>query len=143
MCALEHTFKKKIPWLEILYYWSVFCILSKHNSKIHFVQGCKSFDIGNMDNSMIHSFVHQGILKENVGLFIVSLHIMFSRKSHCLLPSSWPWPFMGNLLMLWEHPHLTLTHWAERYGPLMHLWFGSINIVVASSPIMAKEFLKT
>jgi hypothetical protein len=129
MCALEHTFKKKISWLEILYYWNVFCILSKHNSKIHLVEGCKGFGIGNMDKSMIHSFVHQGILKENVGLFIVStfyiflvvtLHTMFSRKSHWLPSSSWPWPFMGNLLMLWEHPHLTLTRWAERYGLLIH-----------------------
>ncbi len=45
--------------------------------------------------------------------------------------------------MLGEHPHLTQTHWAERYGPLMHLWLGSINTMVASSPTMAKEFLKT
>jgi hypothetical protein len=44
--------------------------------------------------------------------------------------------------MVGEHPHLTLTHWVERYGPLMHLRIGSIN-VVASSPTMAKEFLKT
>jgi hypothetical protein len=44
--------------------------------------------------------------------------------------------------MLGEHPHLTLTHWPERYGPLMHLRIGSI-IVVASLPTMAKEFLKT
>jgi hypothetical protein len=50
---------------------------------------------------------------------------------------------MGNLLMLGEHPHLTLTRWAEKYGPLMHLQLGSINTVVASSPTMAEEFLKT
>ncbi len=45
--------------------------------------------------------------------------------------------------MLGEHPHLTLTHWAERYGPLMHLGLGSINTVVASLLTMAKEILKT
>jgi len=50
---------------------------------------------------------------------------------------------MGNLWMLGEHPHLTLTHWAKRYGPLMHLRLGSINTVVASSPTMAKECFKT
>jgi cytochrome P450 len=105
-----------------------------------------------MDKSMIHSFVHQGVLKENVGLFIVTtfcillvvtLHTMFSRKSHRLPPGPWPWPIMGNLLMLGGHPHLTLTRWAKRYGPLMHLRLGSTSTVVASSPTMAKEFLKT
>jgi cytochrome P450 family 1 subfamily A polypeptide 1 len=50
---------------------------------------------------------------------------------------------MGNLLMLGKHPHLTLTRWAESYGPLMHLQLGSVNTVVASSPTMAEEFLKT
>jgi len=70
---------------------------------------------------------------------VVTLHTMFSRKSHCLLVGPWPWPIMGNLWMLGEHPHLTLTHWAKRYGPLMHLRLGSINTVVASSPTMAKE----
>jgi hypothetical protein len=50
---------------------------------------------------------------------------------------------MGNLLILGGYPHQTLTHWVEKYGPLMHLPLGSINIVVASLPTMAKEFLKT
>jgi hypothetical protein len=45
--------------------------------------------------------------------------------------------------MFGEYPHLTLTCWVENYGPLMHLQLGSINTVVASSPTMAKEFLKT
>ncbi len=87
-----------------------------------------------------------------MGLFVVTmfsiflvaiLHTRFSRKFCCLPPGPWPWPIMGNLLMLGKHPHLTLTRWAESYGPLMHLQLGSINTVVASSPIMAKEFLKT
>jgi hypothetical protein len=93
-----------------------------------------------MDKSMKHSFKHQGILRENLGLLIV---IMFSKKSHYLPPGPWPWPIMGNLLMLGEYPYLTLTCWVEKYGPLMHLQLGSINTVVASSPTMAKEFFKT
>ncbi len=96
--------------------------------------------------------VHQETLGEIVGLFVVTmfsiflvaiLHTRFSRKFRCLPPGPWPWPIMGNLLMLGKHPHLTLTRWAESYGPLMHLQLGSINTVVASSPTMAKEFLKT
>jgi hypothetical protein len=104
-----------------------------------------------MDKSMFQ-IVHQETLGENVGLFIVvmfsiflvaTLHTRFYRKFHCLPPGPWPWPIMGNLLMLGEHPHLTLTRWAEKYGPLMHLQLGSINTMVVSSPTMAKEFLKT
>ncbi|CAK9231513.1 unnamed protein product [Sphagnum troendelagicum] len=104
-----------------------------------------------MDKSMFQ-IVHQETHGENVGLFIVImfsiflvaiLHTRFSRKFRCLPPGPWPWPIVGNLLMLGKHPHLTLTRWAESYGPLMHLQLGSINTVVASSPTMAKEFLKT
>jgi cytochrome P450 len=104
-----------------------------------------------MDKSMFQ-IVHQDTLGENVGLFIVimfsiflvaTLHTRFYRKFGCLPPGPWPWPIMGNLLMLGKHPHLTLARWAERYGTLMHLQLGSINTVVASSPTIAKEFLKT
>ncbi|CAM6040225.1 unnamed protein product [Sphagnum compactum] len=75
-------------------------------------------------------------------LFFIFFAI-FSRKFSHLPPGPWAWPIMGNLLMLGKDPHLTLTHWAERYGPLMHLQLGSFGTVVASSPTMAKEFLKT
>ncbi len=96
--------------------------------------------------------MHQETLGENVGLFILimfsiflvaSFHTRFYRKFRRLPPGPWPWPIMGNLLMLGKHPHLTLTRWAESYGPLMHLQLGSVNTVVASSPTMAEEFLKT
>jgi cytochrome P450 len=104
-----------------------------------------------MDKSKFQ-IVHQETLGENVGLFILimfsiflvaTLHTRFYRKFCRLPPGPWPWPIMGNLLMLGKHPHLTLTRWAESYGPLMHLQLGSVNTVVASSPAMAEEFLKT
>jgi hypothetical protein len=101
-----------------------------------------------MDNSTFEIFVHQGTLGKNVGLFILTmfcifLAAMFSRKFSHLPPGPWAWPIVGNLLMLGKDPHLMLTCWAKRYGPLMHLQLGSFNTVVASSPAMAKEFLKT
>jgi cytochrome P450 len=104
-----------------------------------------------MDKSKFQ-IVHQETLGENVRLFIVimfsiflvaTLHTRFSRKIRCLPPGPWPWPIVGNLLMLGKNPHLTLTRWAESYGPLMHLQLGSVNTVVVSSPTMAEEFLKT
>jgi len=42
MCALEHTYKKKNPWVEILScFSSVVCIPSKQNFKVHLVKGCE------------------------------------------------------------------------------------------------------
>jgi cytochrome P450 len=101
-----------------------------------------------MDNSTFEIFVHQGTLGKNVGLFIITMFCIFlvanfSKKFSHLPPGPWAWPIMGSLLMLGKDPHLTLTRWAKRYGPLMHLQLGSFNTVVASSPTMAKEFLKT
>ncbi|CAM6015959.1 unnamed protein product, partial [Sphagnum balticum] len=76
-------------------------------------------------------------------MFCIFLVAIFSKKLSHLPPGPWAWPIMGNLLMLGKDPHLTLARWAKRYGPLMHLQLGSFNTMVASSPTMAKEFLKT
>jgi cytochrome P450 len=53
---------------------------------------------------------------------------------------------VGNLLQLslgGENLHKTLMNWGKQYGPLVYLRLGSVHTVVASSPAMAKEFLKT
>ncbi len=83
-----------------------------------------------------------------MGLFIltmynivITLQTLFYRTYHHLPLGPWSWPIVGNLLMLEEHPHIILTCGVKRCGPLMQL--GSINIMVASFPTMAKEFFKT
>eukprot|EP01018_Ginkgo_biloba_P005300 Gb_04398 [translate_table: standard] len=60
-----------------------------------------------------------------------------------LPPGPTPWPIIGNLHMLGKLPHRTLRDLANKYGPIMYLQLGSFPAVVASSPHMAKEFLKT
>ena len=45
--------------------------------------------------------------------------------------------------MLGEIPHCSLKDLADTYGPIMCLRFGSVSVVVVSSPEMAKHFLKT
>ncbi|KAK5824814.1 trimethyltridecatetraene synthase-like [Gossypium arboreum] len=57
-------------------------------------------------------------------------------------PGPKPWPIIGNLNLIGSLPHQSLHKLSQRYGPLMQLKFGSYPVVVASSAVMAKEFLK-
>jgi len=63
-----------------------------------------------------------------------------------LPPGPWPWPVVGNLLQLCQggkNLHKTFATLAQQYGPIVYLRLGSVPTVVVSSPMMAKEFLKT
>jgi len=66
-----------------------------------------------------------------------------SRRAYNLPPGPKPWPIIGNLNLLGELPHRSTSELSRRYGPLMQLWFGSMPVVVGSSPEMARFFLKT
>ncbi|GMJ07296.1 TRANSPARENT TESTA 7, CYTOCHROME P450 75B1 [Hibiscus trionum] len=57
-------------------------------------------------------------------------------------PGPKPWPIIGNLILIGSLPHQSLHKLSQLYGPLMHLKFGSYPVLIASSPEMAKEFLK-
>ncbi|PHT58466.1 hypothetical protein CQW23_00829 [Capsicum baccatum] len=66
-----------------------------------------------------------------------------SRRKQNLPPGPKPWPIIGNLHLLGSVPHISLHELAQRYGNLMLLKFGSRNVLIASSPDVAREFLKT
>ncbi|XP_074375462.1 cytochrome P450 93A3-like [Apium graveolens] len=69
--------------------------------------------------------------------------IFKSRKTSSLPPSPFKIPIIGHLHLLAPIPHQALHKLSTRYGPLMHIFLGSDPCIVASSPEMAKEFLKT
>ncbi|KAK4438520.1 Trimethyltridecatetraene synthase [Sesamum alatum] len=69
--------------------------------------------------------------------------ILRRRKKLNLPPGPKPWPVIGNLNLIGSLPHRSLHQLSQKYGPLMHLQFGSMPVVVGSSVEMAKVFLKT
>ncbi|GLJ32330.1 hypothetical protein SUGI_0650570 [Cryptomeria japonica] len=66
------------------------------------------------------------------------------RRTRLPLPPGPPaWPIVGNLFQLGKRPHESLYALSLQYGPLMALRLGIKTTVVASSPAMAKDLLKT
>jgi len=64
--------------------------------------------------------------------------------SRHLPPGPIRWPIVGSLLSVgFQYRHLTFAQLAKKYGPLMHLRLGASNILVISSPELAREVLKT
>ncbi|KAI5071004.1 hypothetical protein GOP47_0013255 [Adiantum capillus-veneris] len=65
-------------------------------------------------------------------------------KSNKRLPPRPPGlPLIGHLHLLGKNPHQSFYELSKKYGPLMALRLGSVPILVASSPAMAKQILQT
>ncbi|KAI3749989.1 hypothetical protein L2E82_20613 [Cichorium intybus] len=74
-------------------------------------------------------------------LFLYSLS---KRKQNLRLPPSPPsLPIIGHLHHLGPLIHQSFHNLSTRYGPLIHLRLGSVPCVVASTPGLARDFLKT
>nr|GMC60490.1 cytochrome P450 CYP736A12-like [Ipomoea batatas] len=64
-------------------------------------------------------------------------------KAKKLPPGPRGLPILGHLHLLGKNPHQDLSKLAKQYGPIMHLRFGFVDTIVASSPHAAQLFLKT
>lgn len=58
-------------------------------------------------------------------------------------PSPPSLPIIGHLHLISSIPHQSFHKLSTRYGPIMQLFLGSVPFVIASTPEIAKEFLKT
>ncbi|KAF2283395.1 hypothetical protein GH714_003876 [Hevea brasiliensis] len=74
----------------------------------------------------------------------IFLAFFFNRKQRSQLPPG-PigFPVIGHLHLLGPLIHHSFRDLSFRYGPLFYLNLGSVPCVVASTPELAKEFLKT
>nr|XP_043637634.1 cytochrome P450 93A3-like [Erigeron canadensis] len=66
-----------------------------------------------------------------------------TRSKHNLPPSPFALPVIGHLHLLAPIPHQAFHKISLRYGGVFRVILGSVPCVVACSPEMAKEFLKT
>ncbi|TKY64256.1 Flavonoid 3'-monooxygenase [Spatholobus suberectus] len=74
---------------------------------------------------------------------LLLLHRLRRHRRYNLPPGPKPWPIIGNLNLIGSLPHQSIHALSRKYGPIMHVWFGSNPVVVGSSVAMAKAFLKT
>ncbi|GAA0141585.1 oxygenase [Lithospermum erythrorhizon] len=88
-----------------------------------------------MDNSLI-------ILALAFFVALAFIHKKRKKPTKTLPPGPISWPIIGNLLQLGYLPHMTLDKLAKKYGEIMMVKYGLKNVVVASSPKMAEEFLR-
>ncbi|KAJ9565267.1 hypothetical protein OSB04_001233 [Centaurea solstitialis] len=75
---------------------------------------------------------------------IFLLYVFLKKNQNNRLPPSPPsLPIIGHLHHLGPLIHQSFHHLSARYGPLIHLRLGSVPVVVASTPELARDFLKT
>ncbi|KAF7838523.1 flavonoid 3'-monooxygenase [Senna tora] len=77
-----------------------------------------------------------------VAALLYRLLKLFARPALPLPPGPRPWPIVGNMPHLGAVPHHAIADLARKYGPLMHLRLGFVDVVVAASASVAEQFLK-
>ncbi|XP_021749196.1 cytochrome P450 98A2-like [Chenopodium quinoa] len=73
---------------------------------------------------------------------LLSCNIIIQRLKFNLPPGPIPWPIIGNLYKIKPVHFRCFYEWAQVYGPIISVWFGSKLVVVVSSSELAKEVLK-
>ncbi|KAJ7976546.1 putative Cytochrome P450 [Quillaja saponaria] len=74
-------------------------------------------------------------------IFIFGYNI-FQRLRFKLPPGPRPWPVVGNLYDIKPVRFRCFAEWAQAYGPIISVWFGSTLNVIVSNTELAKEVLK-
>lgn len=70
------------------------------------------------------------------------LYYLYQRLRFKLPPGPRPWPIVGNLYDIKPVRFRCFAEWAQAYGPIISVWFGSKLNVIVSNTELAKEVLK-
>ncbi|XP_019182602.1 PREDICTED: cytochrome P450 CYP736A12-like [Ipomoea nil] len=74
---------------------------------------------------------------------VLKVLFMKNKGGKKLPPGPRALPILGHFHLIGKHPHKDLQKLSKTYGPIMHLRFGFVDNIVASTPAAAKQFLKT
>ncbi|KAM7269948.1 hypothetical protein ACFE04_029162 [Oxalis oulophora] len=75
-------------------------------------------------------------------LSIILIYYLYNRFRYKIPPGPRPWPIVGNLYDVKAVRFRCFAEWAEKYGPIISVWFGSTLNVIVSNSELAKEVLK-
>lgn len=75
-------------------------------------------------------------------LILILSYFLFQRLRFKLPPGPRPLPIVGNLYDIKPIRFRCYAEWAEKYGPIISVWFGSTLNVIVSNSELAKEVLK-
>lgn len=80
-------------------------------------------------------------------MFIVVQNVKRSKAQNSVSkqpPGPWKLPLIGNIYQIvGPLPHHSLRELATKYGSLMHLQLGEVSAIIVSSPVTAKDVMKT
>ncbi|XP_057972506.1 cytochrome P450 98A2 [Malania oleifera] len=75
-------------------------------------------------------------------IFLVLAYMLYQRLRFKVPPGPRPWPVVGNLYDIKPVRFRCFAEWAQSYGPIISVWFGSTLNVIVSSSDLAREVLK-
>ncbi|XP_065852091.1 cytochrome P450 98A2 [Euphorbia lathyris] len=78
-----------------------------------------------------------------LSIFLLLLsYLLYRRFRYKLPPGPRPWPVVGNLYQIEPVRFRCFAKWAEIYGPVFSVWFGSTLNVIVTNVELAKQVLK-
>ncbi|TXG70245.1 hypothetical protein EZV62_005180 [Acer yangbiense] len=75
-------------------------------------------------------------------IFIFLAYKLHQRLRFKLPPGPRPWPIVGNLHHIKPVKFRCFAEWAQTYGPIISVWFGSSLDIIVSNTELAKQVLK-
>lgn len=93
-----------------------------------------------MENSLVSVLI---LLLTPLFVILLLIYNKYLRSVKNLPPGPRPWPIIGDIHRISNNPHVSLSEFAQEYGPLMSVHLGTQLLVVASSPQASLEILKT